>query len=78
MRFANKIDITTELLAGKRFRVGTGGVIHYDPRFANAFRFEHTDIGVLYELFDQDIWTEVGHTPEPETLFTTEGDNHEI
>lgn len=47
------------LVQGKRFRVGTGGVIYYDKRFTNHFRFENTDIGVLLELFDQDIWTEV-------------------
>jgi hypothetical protein len=60
MRFDNKVDMTVALLAGKRFRVGTGGVIYYDERFTNSFRFENTDIGVLWELYNQDIWTEIG------------------
>jgi hypothetical protein len=59
MKFESKTHMVHALVTGRRFRVGTSGVIYYNKRFANPFRFEHTHIGVLIELFDQDIWTEI-------------------
>jgi hypothetical protein len=60
MKFESMTHMAHALVRGKRFRVGTGGVVYYDERFANPFRFENNHIGVLMELFDQDIWTKVG------------------
>jgi hypothetical protein len=59
MKFNSKAHMTRALIEGKRFRLSTGSVVYYDERFANPFRFGDTGMGVLWELYDKDVWTEV-------------------
>jgi hypothetical protein len=66
------------LVTGRRFRVGTSGMIYYNKRFTNPFRFEHTHIGVLIELFDQDIWTEIKPNYPLDIKHPYYGGNNEI
>jgi hypothetical protein len=59
MRFESKAHIVLELMAGKRFRNTAGFVIHYDAKFQNPFRCNANNMSCVWELYGEDIWTEL-------------------
>jgi hypothetical protein len=59
MKFESKAHMAQELMSGKHFKLGNKGVIYYDEKSVCPFRFEKSDIGSLWNLYDKDVWTEV-------------------
>jgi hypothetical protein len=60
MKFESKAHMAQELMSGKCFKLGDKGVVYYDEKSTRPFRFEKSDIGNLWNLYNQDVWTEIG------------------
>jgi hypothetical protein len=60
MKFESKAHMAQELMSGKYFKLGDRGVVYYDEKSTRPFRFEKSDIGNLWNLYNQDVWIEIG------------------